>query len=740
MPLAYPAGTIAEHLACRQRRGRLRRQPPRHRAGRGRRARSSALQAAAHQRPGQDRARAGRSTRTCSTPTTPRCSTTSSCGGVDDERLRRDAQRLQHRPGAGRHRGRRRHRGAGPSSPCRAPRPARRLEAVAPEAAAVGRFRVAAFDVATARRAPSPAPATRARTASRSPCRPRRRRRSGGAVLAAGVDAGRAGRPRHAAAGGRPAAARPRAGPGHHPAAGRAGLGGVVDQADVPGPGRARGRAGARRAPGCCGASPPRAGGRRGRSCAVLVDGAGGRGRPPAATSRPCSATASRWPSCRPTVEEGAAVEVDVRGSALPGPWSPPRSSARPDGGGRPDPSRFERLEAGPADRLRRGPDRQRPPTTWPRAFAPGDRLVVVQDDRRPAAVPAADHALADAGGRPRPIGAFLELGRRPGRGDHRRSSRASPAGWRTTAVFAPIAAANADDVAAAREQGRSTTRLVLSDRMRADMVAGLRTWRDMPSERDAAHRRRRAPGLAGRAAARAARRGRVRVRGTPERLRRRHGRAAGRQHGRLPHRPRRARHRHRHRRARARARRSPRPGCRRARPRSSPSPSRATRLRAVLPSAPGPRGGPRLGPGRRPARRGRPPGRRAGQPPRHRRRVARRRRRRRRRSLRAPRSTTRSTARSATRSTSVASSSDRAAGARPSLPRRRWRPRASGGRRPPSCTSPEGSEALRAPGVVRAEGRACSGPSGPVARAAGRAAAVGRARPRVGVGGAARR
>lgn len=50
---------------------------------------------------------------------------------------------------------------------------------------------------------------------------------------------------------------------------------------------------------------------------------------------------------------------------------------------------------------------------------------------------------------------------------------------------FAPIADANADDVAAARAAGRSTTRLVLDDRMRSDMVRGLRGWRDSPSRRD---------------------------------------------------------------------------------------------------------------------------------------------------------------------------------------------------------------------------------------------------------------
>ena len=51
-------------------------------------------------------------------------------------------------------------------------------------------------------------------------------------------------------------------------------------------------------------------------------------------------------------------------------------------------------------------------------------------------------------------------------------------------AVFAPIAEANARDVERAHARGRSTTRLVLSDRMRADMIAGLRGWTDVPGAR----------------------------------------------------------------------------------------------------------------------------------------------------------------------------------------------------------------------------------------------------------------
>ena len=65
------------------------------------------------------------------------------------------------------------------------------------------------------------------------------------AVLGAGVDARRPRRPRHAAARGRPAAARPRARPGHHPAPGRAGLGRGLGQGRLPRPRAAGGREGA---------------------------------------------------------------------------------------------------------------------------------------------------------------------------------------------------------------------------------------------------------------------------------------------------------------------------------------------------------------------------------------------------------------------------------------------------------------------------------------------------------------
>jgi len=48
-------------------------------------------------------------------------------------------------------------------------------------------------------------------------------------------------------------------------------------------------------------------------------------------------------------------------------------------------------------------------------------------------------------------------------------------------AIFAKIKAFNEDDVASALQRGRSTTRLMLSDPMRSDMISALHTWGDTP-------------------------------------------------------------------------------------------------------------------------------------------------------------------------------------------------------------------------------------------------------------------
>lgn len=107
--------------------------------------------------------------------------------------------------------------------------------------------------------------------------------------------------------------------------------------------------------------------------------------------------------------------------------------------------------------------------------FMPGDRLIVVQDTGDLLRVPAADWEVA-----------------------HRAIQRASAAfdslrvvtddqitafyeGFaerlEDDVIFERIKAANDEDVEKAKKSGRSTTRLILSDGMRVDMVAGLRIW-----------------------------------------------------------------------------------------------------------------------------------------------------------------------------------------------------------------------------------------------------------------------
>ena len=123
-------------------------------------------------------------------------------------------------------------------------------------------------------------------------------------------------------------------------------------------------------------------------------------------------------------------------------------------------------------------------PTSWRRAFRPGDRLIVdptagalLHDSRRSStsSLPAAVDAAIDA---------FAELARCD---DDQITAFFDAFADRLAddVSFAPIAAANAADVDRAQARGRSTTRLVLSDAMRADMIAGLRGWATMAEGRD---------------------------------------------------------------------------------------------------------------------------------------------------------------------------------------------------------------------------------------------------------------
>lgn len=117
-------------------------------------------------------------------------------------------------------------------------------------------------------------------------------------------------------------------------------------------------------------------------------------------------------------------------------------------------------------------------------SFEVGDRLVVVQADGALLHIPAAEHDLVDAAVTAA-VDGFSELAACT-------DAAISDFFEHFAALlddddaFAPIAAANAADMERAAARGRSTTRLELSSKMRADMVSGLRGWRDETIARDA--------------------------------------------------------------------------------------------------------------------------------------------------------------------------------------------------------------------------------------------------------------
>lgn len=113
-------------------------------------------------------------------------------------------------------------------------------------------------------------------------------------------------------------------------------------------------------------------------------------------------------------------------------------------------------------------------------AFKPGDRLVVVEGDL--LHIPASVQAIA-AGAVGRAHQAFGELAA----GTDEAITAffdAFAAALADDAVWSAIAEANAQDVTRAQGRGRSTTRLAVSEAMRADMIAGLKVWRDAPAGR----------------------------------------------------------------------------------------------------------------------------------------------------------------------------------------------------------------------------------------------------------------
>ena len=115
-------------------------------------------------------------------------------------------------------------------------------------------------------------------------------------------------------------------------------------------------------------------------------------------------------------------------------------------------------------------------------AFQPGDEIRVVERTGELLHIPGREAAVA-AAAVDRAQRAFRAMG---GVGDDAitRFYGEFAARLESEEIWSEIARVNAEDVARAAKRGRSTTRLVASDELRRDMVAGLRSWTTMPSRR----------------------------------------------------------------------------------------------------------------------------------------------------------------------------------------------------------------------------------------------------------------
>ena len=114
--------------------------------------------------------------------------------------------------------------------------------------------------------------------------------------------------------------------------------------------------------------------------------------------------------------------------------------------------------------------------------FKSGDRLIVVDRTGELLHVPAEVQAIA-SGAVGRAHAAFQRMGQVS---DDAISAFFAAFAERLgdEAAWARVADANAQDVAAAKARGRSSTRLAVSDAMRRDMISGLTVWKDTPAGR----------------------------------------------------------------------------------------------------------------------------------------------------------------------------------------------------------------------------------------------------------------
>jgi glutamate-5-semialdehyde dehydrogenase len=114
-------------------------------------------------------------------------------------------------------------------------------------------------------------------------------------------------------------------------------------------------------------------------------------------------------------------------------------------------------------------------PAALAESFSAGDRLVIVQDTGDLLHIPQAEHELVSAAVG-NAVDAFAALSECTDQQISEFFERFAEA-VDDDALFAAVLDANDADVDAAAARGRSTTRLVLSTAMRADMSSGLRSW-----------------------------------------------------------------------------------------------------------------------------------------------------------------------------------------------------------------------------------------------------------------------
>ncbi|MEY2402392.1 MAG: glutamate-5-semialdehyde dehydrogenase [Ilumatobacteraceae bacterium] len=121
-------------------------------------------------------------------------------------------------------------------------------------------------------------------------------------------------------------------------------------------------------------------------------------------------------------------------------------------------------------------------PADLANAFMPGDRLVIVQDTGDLLHIPRVEHTLVSTAVT-RAADAFAALAECNDEQITAFYERFADA-VEDDVAFATVVEANRADVDAALAKGRSTTRLQLSEAMRAYMVVGLRSWGASPIRR----------------------------------------------------------------------------------------------------------------------------------------------------------------------------------------------------------------------------------------------------------------